>query len=88
VDVSEQLSVWHRNVVGAYLATLDETGRGDADIVTADHSGQDSPWVSSEDMAIPWIVSGRASARALTSVVQTMDTAATSLGARSHHPDE
>lgn len=80
----QQLSVAFRadEAFGRLLAELDERNlRGETlIIVTADHGGHDTTHGSSlpEDMTIPWIASGPGiQPKHLTTVVHTMDTAAT-----------
>jgi arylsulfatase A-like enzyme len=80
----EQLSVIRRadEALGLLLAELDGRGlRGETlIIVSADHGGHDTTHGSSapEDMTIPWIASGPGiQPKALTTVVHTIDTAAT-----------
>jgi hypothetical protein len=80
----EQISVIQRadEALGFLLAALDARSlRGETlVIVTADHGGHDTTHGSSmpEDMTIPWIATGPGiQPRALTTVVHTMDTAAT-----------
>jgi hypothetical protein len=80
----EQMSVIRRadEALGLLLAALDSRNlRGETLlIVTADHGGHDTTHGSSmpEDMTIPWIAAGPGiQPKALTTVVHTMDTAAT-----------
>ena len=80
----EQLSVVFRadEAIGELLAALDTYGLRDETllIVTADHGGHDTTHGSSmpEDMTIPWIASGPGiQAGELTTLIHTMDTAAT-----------
>ncbi|HEX6035886.1 MAG TPA: alkaline phosphatase family protein [Anaerolineales bacterium] len=80
----EQLSVLRRadEALGLLLAELDVRGlRGETLlIITADHGGHDTTHGSSmpEDMTIPWIAAGPGvQPKTLTTVVHTMDTAAT-----------
>ena len=80
----QQLSVAFRadEAFGKLLAELDARGlRGETlIIVTADHGGHDTTHGSKrpEDMTIPWIASGPGiQPKSLTTIVHTMDTAAT-----------
>jgi predicted AlkP superfamily pyrophosphatase or phosphodiesterase len=80
----EQLSVVFRadEAIGELLAALDIHGLRNETllIVTADHGGHDTTHGSSlpEDMTIPWIASGLGiQAGELTTIIYTMDTAAT-----------
>lgn len=80
----EQLSVIFRadEAIGELLTALDTYGLRDETllIITADHGGHDQIHGSSMpvDMNIPWIASGPGiQAKALTTQVYTMDTAAT-----------
>ena len=80
----EQLSVIRRadEALGLLLAELDTRGlRGETLlIITADHGGHDTTHGSSlpEDMTIPWIAAGPGiQPKTLTTLVHTMDTAAT-----------
>jgi predicted AlkP superfamily pyrophosphatase or phosphodiesterase len=80
----EQLSVIRRadEALGLLLAEMDARNlRGETlIIVTADHGGHDTTHGSSlpEDMTIPWVVTGPGiQPKALTTLVHTMDTAAT-----------
>ena len=80
----EQLSVIFRadEAIGELLAALDTYGLRDETllIITADHGGHDMTHGSSmpEDMTIPWIASGPGiQAGKLTTLIHTMDTAAT-----------
>jgi predicted AlkP superfamily pyrophosphatase or phosphodiesterase len=80
----EQLSVAYRadEAIGDLLTELDARGLRDETllIVTADHGGHGMTHYSSmpEDMTIPWIASGPGiQAGELTTLVHTMDTAAT-----------
>lgn len=80
----EQLSVIFRadEAIGELLTALDTRGLRDETllIITADHGGHGMIHGSSmpEDMTIPWIASGPGiQAKALTTQVNTMDTAAT-----------
>jgi len=81
---SQQFSVLYRadEALGNLLAELDARGLRDETwiIITADHGGHDTTHGSSlsEDMTIPWIVSGPGvQPKVLTTQVYTMDTAAT-----------
>lgn len=80
----EQLSVIFRadEAIGELLSALDTYGLRDETllIITADHGGHDMTHGSSkpEDMTIPWIASGPGiKAGKLTTLIHTMDTAAT-----------
>jgi predicted AlkP superfamily pyrophosphatase or phosphodiesterase len=80
----EQFSVIFRadEAIGELLTALDSYGLRDETllIITADHGGHGTTHGSSkpEDMTIPWIVSGPGiQTGELTSIVHTMDTAAT-----------
>ena len=80
----EQLSVIRRadEALGLLLGELDARGlRGETLIlISADHGGHDTTHGSSapEDMTIPWIASGPGiQPKALTTIVHTIDTAAT-----------
>lgn len=80
----EQLSVAYRadEAIGELLKALDERGIRDQTllIITADHGGHEKTHGSSmpEDMTIPWIASGFGiQAGPLTTLIHTMDTAAT-----------
>jgi hypothetical protein len=80
----EQMSVIRRadEALGLLLAALDSRNLRSETllIVTADHGGHDTTHGSSmpEDMTIPWIAAGPGiQPKALTTVVHTMDTAAT-----------
>jgi len=80
----EQFSVIFRadEAIGELLSALDSYGLRDETllIVTADHGGHDTTHGSSmpEDMTIPWIASGPGiQAGKLTTLIHTMDTAAT-----------
>ncbi len=80
----QQLSVAFRadEALGNLLAELDARGLRDEtlDIITADHGGHNTRHGTdlSEDMTIPWIVSGPGvQPKQLTTQVHTMDTAAT-----------
>jgi predicted AlkP superfamily pyrophosphatase or phosphodiesterase len=80
----EQLSVIFRadEAIGELLSALDTYGLRDETlfIVTADHGGHDMTHGSSmpEDMTIPWVASGPGiQAGKLTTLIHTMDTAAT-----------
>lgn len=80
----EQFSVIFRadEAIGELLSALDTYGLRDETllIVTSDHGGHDTTHGSSmpEDMTIPWIASGPGiQAGKLTTLIHTMDTAAT-----------
>ena len=80
----EQMSVIRRadEALGLLLAALDSRNLRSETllIVTADHGGHDTTHGSSmpEDMTIPWIAAGPGiQPKALTTIVHTMDTAAT-----------
>lgn len=92
----EQLSVaFHADeAFGRILAELDARNLRSETliIISADHGGHDTTHGSSrpEDMTIPWIASGPGiQPKALTTVVHTMDTAATAAFALGlDHPDD
>ena len=80
----EQFSVIFRadEAIGELLTALDSYGLRDETllIITADHGGHGTTHGSSkpEDMTIPWIASGPGiQTGELTSIIHTMDTAAT-----------
>jgi predicted AlkP superfamily pyrophosphatase or phosphodiesterase len=81
---SQQLSVLFRadEAIGKLLAELDSRNlrRETLIIISADHGGHDTAHGSSmpEDMTVPWIAFGPGiRPKQLTTIVQTMDTAAT-----------